>query len=310
MENLQSKPWFRPELSRDQAEQLLLNAPNGDFVIRSSSQPNCVALSYKDTKSHIDHALIVKNPSGGYKLTDEETTYPTLQVLLEACDKTLNIPRESTGMGGGPGYGGMPGRNNPAPNRGIGLPPPGGFPKMAPPGSQPQPARATSPAAPPPNRAQPPMSQPMSSRPPASQPPMSQPMSRPPNSQPPPSSQPPMNRQPSVSSQPQSAPPNSQPPPSSQPPPGGRAALPGMAPSRTTAAPPPGRAALPGMSGRPPTAGAPPGRAPLSQPPGRAPMGQPPRAAPPPQSNVPQQSVREQFDDLDNLLNDLNSEFG
>lgn len=67
----------------------------GDFFIRSSSQPNCVALSYKDNMGRVDHALIIKSPQGGYKLTDEETTYPTLQVLLEACDKTLNIPRES-----------------------------------------------------------------------------------------------------------------------------------------------------------------------------------------------------------------------
>jgi len=333
MENLESKPWYRPELTREQAEQLLAAGTNGDFFIRGSSQPSCVALSYRDGSGKIDHALILKS-ANGYKLTDEETTYPTLQVLLEACDKTLNIPREA---------GRIPGR------QGIGLPPPGGFPRTQPPmGGAP---RANPPSMSPtmsmgapranppmssmaPARAAPPSMAPsmapsvgpasttrppamggrtpmpgMAMMPPPAQPMMSQPMMSPP----PQRSTPAMGGRtpmPGMGMGMGAPPPQMQMnPPPSQPPMGGRAPLPGMG-----AQPMGGRAPLPGMGGAParPQSSAqltqpPPGR---SMPPGRAPMGAQPRGPPPPmQSQNSNVSVKEQFDDLDNLLNDLNNEF-
>jgi hypothetical protein len=60
---LQKQPWYLSG-SRAEAEEILAQEEAGSFIIRPSSQPNCLALSHKVSNGSIGHALIHDTPQG------------------------------------------------------------------------------------------------------------------------------------------------------------------------------------------------------------------------------------------------------
>jgi len=77
--------YFFGNLSRTDAEAMLLSSKARVFLLRTSSTPACFALSKFDyTSQTLLHLLVVPVGSGGYKITDvpDSTVYPTLDDLV------------------------------------------------------------------------------------------------------------------------------------------------------------------------------------------------------------------------------------
>jgi hypothetical protein len=70
---LQKQPWYLAG-SRQQAEEMLAAEEAGSFIIRPSSQSNCLALSHKVSNGTIGHALIHDTPQG-YRERERETSH-------------------------------------------------------------------------------------------------------------------------------------------------------------------------------------------------------------------------------------------
>jgi hypothetical protein len=68
---LQKQPWYLSG-SRAEAEDILAQEEAGSFIIRPSSQPNCLALSHKVSNGSIGHALIHDTPQGYRKFCREK----------------------------------------------------------------------------------------------------------------------------------------------------------------------------------------------------------------------------------------------
>jgi len=73
-EDLSNEEWFQLSCTREESERILnstaINSLN--FVVRKSSRPNFLALTYKSEKAkQIIHSLIEVS-SKGYKLPDED----------------------------------------------------------------------------------------------------------------------------------------------------------------------------------------------------------------------------------------------
>jgi hypothetical protein len=56
-ENLNDKLWFRPKFSRQDCETFLAEKPVGAFIVRGSSQQNCLALSHMTPEHEIGSKL-------------------------------------------------------------------------------------------------------------------------------------------------------------------------------------------------------------------------------------------------------------
>eukprot|EP00027_Filamoeba_sp_ATCC50430_P005960 CAMPEP_0168554466 /NCGR_PEP_ID=MMETSP0413-20121227/7794_1 /TAXON_ID=136452 /ORGANISM="Filamoeba nolandi, Strain NC-AS-23-1" /LENGTH=745 /DNA_ID=CAMNT_0008585207 /DNA_START=46 /DNA_END=2283 /DNA_ORIENTATION=- len=84
MEGLLQREWYKPKMSRQEAEDQLKNRDTGSFYVRPSTKPDHYALSYKTRDGSISHSLI-QITAKGYKVPEETKVYPTLTDLLKAC---------------------------------------------------------------------------------------------------------------------------------------------------------------------------------------------------------------------------------
>jgi len=87
---LAGEQWFQPLMNRTAAQEYLKPADKGCFVIRSSSQEHCVALSHKLRDGSVGHAVIRAriDPSGKraavYQLENQPTMYSSVKQLLSS----------------------------------------------------------------------------------------------------------------------------------------------------------------------------------------------------------------------------------
>jgi hypothetical protein len=100
MDYLEKMPWFMKG-SRSDAEKSLASQDPGSFVIRPSSQANCLALSHKVSNGSVGHALI-HSTSAGFRLEQTQNAFPTLELLVLSIKKhfTVNDSMSSFGAGG------------------------------------------------------------------------------------------------------------------------------------------------------------------------------------------------------------------
>ena len=80
--NEKNKAWFQPHCTREQAEQKLQSAQVGEYIVRSSSRQQSLAFSYKSSVG-VKHSLI-EIVAAGYRITDHDLTYSTLEQLLQS----------------------------------------------------------------------------------------------------------------------------------------------------------------------------------------------------------------------------------
>jgi hypothetical protein len=86
-EDLSTFVWYRPEVNRQMAEEILRDCPIGSFVVRPSSQPSCLALSHKDEEYGVGHMLLrYWNVAGrkGYSREMETETFDSVVDVLHS----------------------------------------------------------------------------------------------------------------------------------------------------------------------------------------------------------------------------------
>eukprot|EP00179_Madagascaria_erythrocladioides_P029093 CAMPEP_0198335936 /NCGR_PEP_ID=MMETSP1450-20131203/20645_1 /TAXON_ID=753684 ORGANISM="Madagascaria erythrocladiodes, Strain CCMP3234" /NCGR_SAMPLE_ID=MMETSP1450 /ASSEMBLY_ACC=CAM_ASM_001115 /LENGTH=329 /DNA_ID=CAMNT_0044040631 /DNA_START=137 /DNA_END=1123 /DNA_ORIENTATION=+ len=96
-EYLIKMPWYMKG-SRTDAEKVLATEDAGSFVIRPSSQKNCLALSHKVSDGSIGHALIHSTPQG-YRLEQTQNAFPSLELLVLSIKKHFTISDSLSGLG-------------------------------------------------------------------------------------------------------------------------------------------------------------------------------------------------------------------
>merc|ERR1739848_535138 len=94
---LKAQPWFI-DGSRHDAESVLRDEEAGSFVIRPSSQPNCLALSHKVSNGSIGHALIHDTPQG-YRLEQTQNAFPSLELLVLSIKKHFTVNDSMSSFG-------------------------------------------------------------------------------------------------------------------------------------------------------------------------------------------------------------------
>jgi protein-tyrosine phosphatase len=86
-EDLSAFVWYRPDVNRQMAEEILRDCPIGSFVVRPSSQPSCLALSHKDEEYGVGHMLLrYWNVAGrkGYSREMETETFDSVVDVLHS----------------------------------------------------------------------------------------------------------------------------------------------------------------------------------------------------------------------------------
>jgi len=99
-------PWWHAELkSRVDAEAFLANKAIGEFVLRSSTQENAIALSHIDRSGIVGHCLlrmhfatpvdVVSSDNSGivgrWSIEDQIVRYPSLPHLLKSLDALIGM---------------------------------------------------------------------------------------------------------------------------------------------------------------------------------------------------------------------------
>jgi protein-tyrosine phosphatase len=80
------RAWFA-DIDRRAAEAQLASQPEGSFVVRPSSQPNCLALSHRDSAYGVGHMLLrchEEEGRRGFAKEDTPETYATVEALLRS----------------------------------------------------------------------------------------------------------------------------------------------------------------------------------------------------------------------------------
>uniref|UniRef100_A0A7S1YLF9 Phosphatidylinositol-3,4,5-trisphosphate 3-phosphatase n=1 Tax=Sexangularia sp. CB-2014 TaxID=1486929 RepID=A0A7S1YLF9_9EUKA len=80
------RAWFA-DVDRRAAEAQLASQPEGSFVVRPSSQPNCLALSHRDSAYGVGHMLLRYHEEEGrcgFAKEDTPETYATVEGLLRS----------------------------------------------------------------------------------------------------------------------------------------------------------------------------------------------------------------------------------
>eukprot|EP00047_Mylnosiga_fluctuans_P003274 m.228326 g.228326 ORF g.228326 m.228326 type:complete len:239 (+) comp11728_c0_seq1:45-761(+) len=72
---LETQPWFRGHMNRDQAIRELTGKPGGSFVARVSSQPGRYAISVIQRGGNIEHMLILPSYAGAESVAPGKTQY-------------------------------------------------------------------------------------------------------------------------------------------------------------------------------------------------------------------------------------------
>lgn len=86
-EDLSTFVWYRPDVNRQMAEEILRDCPIGSFVVRPSSQSSCLALSHKDEEYGVGHMLLrYWNVAGrkGYSREMETETFDSVVDVLHS----------------------------------------------------------------------------------------------------------------------------------------------------------------------------------------------------------------------------------
>jgi hypothetical protein len=84
---------FRP-ISRAEAEAMLEPLAQGNYLVRPSSRPGCLSLSYRRPRGElptITHLLLMKTPSGWSKEDDQGKHFATVRGLLEWLTKSISL---------------------------------------------------------------------------------------------------------------------------------------------------------------------------------------------------------------------------
>jgi len=87
-------PWYYAQMSSDEAHELLISEPNGTFLARSSSQANCIAISYKDSDGIPQKGLVAYDLSipSFWMVADPDTKASSLVDLVELLHVSLQRP--------------------------------------------------------------------------------------------------------------------------------------------------------------------------------------------------------------------------
>jgi len=83
--DLDNEPWWFGDVTRNGAELLLADRPPGTFVVRPSSQPNCLALTFKKPDQTVGHGLLeFDQAANGWRIESEPAVHSTLDSLLRS----------------------------------------------------------------------------------------------------------------------------------------------------------------------------------------------------------------------------------
>jgi len=86
-------PYFNGKMSGNEADQALIDQPVGTFVMRYSSQPGYLAVSYM-AEDGVTRSLIGYDHTG-FWLDDEPEKFPTLDALVDSINHVLKTPLKS-----------------------------------------------------------------------------------------------------------------------------------------------------------------------------------------------------------------------
>jgi hypothetical protein len=98
-EDLSAFAWYRHEVNRDMAEELLADSPVGSFLVRPSSQVACLALSHRQPNGTVGHMLLRywNVPTRrGYSKESEPETYASVDDLLHSLPLVFEEPSSSS----------------------------------------------------------------------------------------------------------------------------------------------------------------------------------------------------------------------
>jgi hypothetical protein len=80
-------------LDADNAQQLLVGAPRGTYIIRFSSQPHAYAVSYvSDNQGTILKAMIVNEEDKSYVLKGATQHHPSLAMVIKSNSASFLRP--------------------------------------------------------------------------------------------------------------------------------------------------------------------------------------------------------------------------
>jgi hypothetical protein len=96
------------DVTRKQSEDALLRSPPGSYLVRPSSQENCLALTYVTEVpggrgGQIGHLLLKNQPTVGWTTEGRSSPYRTLRELLESLPYALKLRPLQAGGGRGGG---------------------------------------------------------------------------------------------------------------------------------------------------------------------------------------------------------------
>lgn len=77
---------WRDGMSRKEATAALRGQPTGTFVLRPSSQDNCIAVSSVQADGSVGHGLIMMQ-GNMWRIDGDSDSYESLRKLLQSCNK-------------------------------------------------------------------------------------------------------------------------------------------------------------------------------------------------------------------------------
>ncbi|PRP77814.1 FYN/Yes-like tyrosine-protein kinase [Planoprotostelium fungivorum] len=94
------EPFFEGDISSAETIESFHGHLEGTFLVRFSSHPGKLAISYVEDQSVL-HTLIVVEPGRGYRLDTMDVCFPTVKDVVQACGDTLRTPLKNSTAGGG-----------------------------------------------------------------------------------------------------------------------------------------------------------------------------------------------------------------
>jgi GTPase KRas protein len=87
------EPWFHGSITGPEADALLEPCEAGTFLVRSSAQAGCFAVSWKSEDQAVRKSLVIQDASVGFYFSDvPHAPYPTLAELVAASSHVLQFP--------------------------------------------------------------------------------------------------------------------------------------------------------------------------------------------------------------------------
>jgi len=89
----QDAPYYYETMGGPEADNIMMQAKIGTFLVRKSSQPGFLAVTYVDAERKVQKALITIDKNGYCLTGDEEMGFhPSLDDLVKALDYILKFP--------------------------------------------------------------------------------------------------------------------------------------------------------------------------------------------------------------------------